>query len=289
MARVRAGRTPIVGPLYATVNGTYYAASDNLDGYSSVEVDVQYKPPLLPIKMIDANGTYMASSESLIGYSGVVVNVPNVIPNIITDKVHFINNDGDTSYTFTATRACKVLALNMECIGEANTGHTTNPTIATTGTVKSSDTVYTTYGSNNYRDCTIAISIIELTANQTVTFSNISRSSYIAKMNMILEIGDYNTIDNTMFDTVTDNARDNTKTATGSGPALLLSAEISGTLANGMYSDIAYNSDVDKIVTFDSPGISITVAVANDEFTTTLSTGSHTNYVSKVYGVWSLE
>lgn len=99
MAKVRAGRSPIVAPLYATVNGTYYASSDNLDGYSSVEVDVQYDPPELPIKLIDTNGTYMASSEGHIGYAGVVVNVAAGAQALMMNRLP-LSSDGSNGDTF---------------------------------------------------------------------------------------------------------------------------------------------------------------------------------------------
>lgn len=56
-----------------TSNGTYAAASDDLDGYSSVTVNVP--SATLMTKNITQNGTYNASSDNADGYSQVVVNV----------------------------------------------------------------------------------------------------------------------------------------------------------------------------------------------------------------------
>jgi len=56
-----------------TANGTYNAQDDDLDGYSTVTVNVP--SATLGTKSITQNGTYNASSDSLDGYSQVTVNV----------------------------------------------------------------------------------------------------------------------------------------------------------------------------------------------------------------------
>lgn len=56
-----------------TSNGTYNALDDDLDGYSTVTVNVP--SAVLGTKSITQNGTYNASSDSLDGYSQVTVNV----------------------------------------------------------------------------------------------------------------------------------------------------------------------------------------------------------------------
>lgn len=56
-----------------TENGEYDPADDDVDGYSSVSVDVE---PNLTTKSITANGTYAASADNADGYSSVTVNVP---------------------------------------------------------------------------------------------------------------------------------------------------------------------------------------------------------------------
>ena len=66
------GDAPVLISKNITENGTYSAASDEADGYSSVTVGVQ---PNVGTKSITANGTYAASSDSLDGYSSVTVDV----------------------------------------------------------------------------------------------------------------------------------------------------------------------------------------------------------------------
>ena len=71
-----------LGTKNITINGTYNAASDSLDGYSSVVVDVAGGSAVLGTKTIVSNGTYTASADSLDGYSAVTVTVPSSTPNL---------------------------------------------------------------------------------------------------------------------------------------------------------------------------------------------------------------
>ena len=63
----------VEGTKTITSNGTYNALDDDLDGYSTVTVNVP--SATLGTKSITQNGTYNASSDSLDGYSQVTVNV----------------------------------------------------------------------------------------------------------------------------------------------------------------------------------------------------------------------
>ena len=85
MANVRDMGSPAkLGTKSITVNGTYNASSDDLDGFSQVSVNVP--SATLGTKSITENGTYNASSDNLDGYSQVSVNVPA--------ESNFINNSG---------------------------------------------------------------------------------------------------------------------------------------------------------------------------------------------------
>lgn len=65
----------VLGTKTITQNGTYPAISDDLDGFSSVVVNVSGQSPVLVTKTITQNGTYNASSDNADGYLQVVVNV----------------------------------------------------------------------------------------------------------------------------------------------------------------------------------------------------------------------
>lgn len=96
---------PALGTKSISANGSYSAEDDQLDGYSSVSVDVE---PTLGTKTITANGTYSADDDQLEGYSEIIVSVspePRIYPiNMYADdnpgipiSEMMINGEGDSS------------------------------------------------------------------------------------------------------------------------------------------------------------------------------------------------
>ena len=76
--------------LNVTANGTYNAVDDNFDGYSSVNVNVEYEPPVLTTLNVTANGTYNAVDDNVDGYSSITVNVaqlPSVDGNELVSQI----------------------------------------------------------------------------------------------------------------------------------------------------------------------------------------------------------
>lgn len=65
-----------IGAKAITANGTYYSASEGLEGYNIVDVNVSGGGGTLIEKTVNANGVYNASSDSADGYSKVTVSVP---------------------------------------------------------------------------------------------------------------------------------------------------------------------------------------------------------------------
>ena len=65
----------VIGTKTITQNGTYAAISDNLDGFSTVDVNVSGGGSTLITKTITQNGTYDAEDDNADGYSSVTVNV----------------------------------------------------------------------------------------------------------------------------------------------------------------------------------------------------------------------
>lgn len=81
------GGGAVLGQKTITVNGTYDAEDDGLDGYDQVTVNVPV--PTLGTKSITENGTYSAASDNLGGYSSVTVNVEasgDITPDDIATK-----------------------------------------------------------------------------------------------------------------------------------------------------------------------------------------------------------
>lgn len=76
-----AGKYANVGEITINENGTYSARDEDLDGFSTVRVNVSGggggggDEPVLVTKNITSNGTYNASSDGADGYSSVTVNV----------------------------------------------------------------------------------------------------------------------------------------------------------------------------------------------------------------------
>lgn len=73
-----AGEYANVDEITITENGTYSARDEDLDGFSTVRVNVSGgggDEPVLVTKNITANGTYNASGDGADGYSSVTVNV----------------------------------------------------------------------------------------------------------------------------------------------------------------------------------------------------------------------
>lgn len=84
----------VLGTKSITENGTYSAQDDNYDGYSEVTVNVS--GGTLGTKTITQNGTYNASSDNLDGYSQVTVNVSGGQSPYLVEK-------GATTLTFELT------------------------------------------------------------------------------------------------------------------------------------------------------------------------------------------
>lgn len=79
------GGDPTLIEKSVTQNGTYDAADDNADGYSSVTVNVSGGSATLVDKTISVNGTYDPSDDNADGYSEVTVAVPE--PTLTTKTI----------------------------------------------------------------------------------------------------------------------------------------------------------------------------------------------------------
>lgn len=83
-----------------TENGTYPASEDELDGYSSVTVNVP--SPDIESKNITQNGTYNAADDNLDGYSSVSVNVSKAtlgVKSVTQNGVYDASDDGVDGYS----------------------------------------------------------------------------------------------------------------------------------------------------------------------------------------------
>jgi len=216
-------------------------------------------------------------------------NIPSFYWNIASPiYTQYKKNDTATS-TYTASESCRVLVFNSEVIDEAGSGHSTEANITTTGTVIKTVLNQTTFdGDRKIRDSETRLSLIDLEANDTVTISNSSRTTYINKTHIIWEADGIEDIsESSYYDAIVDSNRDTTKLyGISNGTYLLLSQEVCG-------------ADVGCTASITGPGIlsgysniatnnSIAVAVASGTSIETLSTGNVSNYVSTIYGAWRI-
>ena len=74
---------PVLVPLEVSENGQYDPSDYNADGFSEVDVDVEYDPPDLVSLSVDSNGDYPASQYGVDGFSSVHVEVETGAPSII--------------------------------------------------------------------------------------------------------------------------------------------------------------------------------------------------------------
>lgn len=271
-----------------TANGTYNASADDADGYSSVNVNVV---PILTTKTITENGTYSAHSEpgAPDGYSTVTVDVPTG-PDINNKYFRFVSTKANRTQG-TEIYTCKVpgkyLAIDIDIIGESNTGHSTIATISSTGTISDYAEQYTTYGSNNNRDCTIRIAIIDLALNDTVTFSNSTSSNYASRLHALIPT-DIIGVDANWIDTIIDSARDNSINKSGSTKSLIICAQSSGVNNSSGNPTITNPVNIDTIIDIFSPGLSANIGFTSDNWSCTMNTDSTTNYVSKIYAIFDI-
>lgn len=288
MAKVRAftkAIQPVLDEIIITENGVYTPPS-NIDGYN--KITAMFPIPVITTKNITANGTYNASDDGAQGYSTVNVNVPG--SNVNNKYFRFVStkaNKTQGTETYTCKIPGKYLAIDIDIIGESNTGHSTVATISSTGTISDYAEQYTSYGSNNHRDCTIRIAIIDLALNDTVTFSNSTSSNYASRLHALIPT-DLVGVDANWIDTVTDNARDTTINKSGSTKALIICAQSSGVNNSSGNPTITNPTNIDSIIDVFSPGLCANIGFTSDNWSCTMNTDNTTNYASKIYAIFDI-
>jgi hypothetical protein len=115
----------------------------------------------------------------------------------------------DESYT--ATESETVLVINFETYGEANSQHTSSAQIATTGDVLWTNTQTSNYVAQTSRDCTLKLSLIALTAGQTITFTNTHSNTYATQMHIVFKVNSTGIISDELFETRVDHYKSDYK------------------------------------------------------------------------------
>ena len=117
-AYVAGGDIPsVLGTLEATENKTYKASDENLEGYSTVTVNVE---PKLQSKSVTANGT-VTPDASYDGLSQVTINVPatptetkTVEPNFSNGSEVLTPTEGKVFSSVTLTKPATLLPENIK-------------------------------------------------------------------------------------------------------------------------------------------------------------------------------
>ena len=148
-----------------TANGTYNASADNLDGYSSVSVNVA---PNVGTKNITQNGTYTASSESLDGYSSVTVAVEasGGLETVLSDGVISDTTNYQTAYFSDISGYSKILVTMKyegtpmtysQVINVADIGNGMNITLNNVQILLTKTSIEATYYSGDWHNISASI------------------------------------------------------------------------------------------------------------------------------------
>lgn len=233
-----------------TENGTYTAATEDLDGYSEVTVNVQPNVGAKPTT-ITANGNYTSSTDSLDGYSSVTVNVqPTLQDRTIT-----------TNGVYTADSQ-----LGYDGLGEVTVSVPQN-TVAAKGTTITANGTYnaqTTDSIDGYTSVTVNVpqpTLTSLTATSNTTYTatggngwnevvvNVPQNTVGAKPSTITTNGTYTSSTDSLdgYSSVVVNVPQNT---VGAKPAAIT--------ANGTYTSSTDNLDGYSSVLVNVPTITYT-------------------------------
>ena len=106
------GGSAVLGVKNITANGTYHAENDSLDGYDTVNVNIELadtsglRPAELGDKNITGNGIYRASDDSFDGYHTVNVNVSSDLgrKTVTANGIYNASDDGLDGYSRVVVR-----------------------------------------------------------------------------------------------------------------------------------------------------------------------------------------
>lgn len=200
--------------------------------------------------------------------------------------------NSSTSDTYTATKDCYVIAINQNINNEAST-KTLASNITTTGEIIDEDYYQTSYSSPN-RNQSTKLSIIHVSAGDTVILDNPNVSNYSTQCHIILEVSDFSQIERIISVATADNTYTSAQSynITNSGYYLAIcfqaEANTSGATTYATIETDSTDLQYAILAAEGEPIESISAAIIKDPTIVTFAWGSRINYVSKGYAIYKL-
>jgi hypothetical protein len=202
-------------------------------------------------------------------------------------------HNASTSDTYTATKKCNVLCVNINMNGEASTKSLTS-SITTTGEILYQDVFNPSWSSPDRNQCT-RVAIVHLEEGETVTLSNYSDGNYTSQVHLAVILSNYyeaNQLTRVVSNAKSDNTYSGLQTysLTGSGRYIAICFQTSGYENNPTtYATISTNNDSEVIEAIRGGNYaSISVALVDYPNSITFRWGDLGNYATKGYAVYRL-
>ncbi len=201
--------------------------------------------------------------------------------------------NASTSDTYTATKECNVLCVNINMNGEAS-NQSLASSITTTGEILYQD-VYSPSWSSPDRNQFTRVAIVHLEEGETVTLGNSSPERYTSQVHLAVILNNYykpNQLTRVVSEAKADNTYDSSQTylLNESGRYFAIGFQTSGTYNNPTtYATIDTSNDSEVMEVIRSGQYaSISIGLVDYPNTITFGWGNLTSYATKGYAVYKL-
>lgn len=202
-------------------------------------------------------------------------------------------HNSSASDTYTATKKCNVLCVNINVNGEASTKNLSS-SISTTGEILYQDVYSPSWSSPDRNQCT-RVAIVHLEEGETVTLGNSSDGNYTSQVHLAVILSNYyeaNQLTRVVSNAKSDNTYSGSQTysLTGSGRYLAIGFQTSGAENNPTtYATISTDNDSEIIEAIrGGQYASISIGLIDYPNTITFRWGDLGNYATKGYAVYKL-
>lgn len=202
-------------------------------------------------------------------------------------------HNASTGDTYTATKECNVLCVNINMNGEAST-QSLSSSITTTGEILYQDVYSSSWSAPDRNQCT-RVAIVHLEEGETVTLGNSSSGNYTSQVHLAVILSNYyeaNQLTRVVSNAKSDNTYSGSQTysLTGNGRYLAIGFQTSGAENNPTtYATISTDNDSEIIEAIrGGQYASISIALIDYPNTITFRWGDLGNYATKGYAVYKL-